>query len=146
MEEGNRVTVHCASFEVSLAEGPDIADVTGPVAAIVRNSGVREGGAQLTTLGSTASLSAIEFEPGAVADLKRAIERLAPADLVYQHELAWHDGNGHSHVQAALLGPSLVIPVRDGRLRLGTWQQIILINHDTRPRRRAVEVTIIGRY
>jgi secondary thiamine-phosphate synthase enzyme len=145
MNEGNSVTVHCASFEVVLADGPDIADVTERVAAIVRNSGVREGGAQLTTLGSTASLSAIEFEPGAVADLKRAIERLAPVDLVYQHELAWHDGNGHSHVQAALLGPSVVVPVRDGRLRLGTWQQIILINHDTRPRRRAVEVTIIGR-
>ncbi len=119
--------------------------MTDRVAEIVAGSGVRDGGAQLTTLGSTASLSAIEFEPGAVADLKRAIERLAPVDLVYQHELAWHDGNGHSHVQAALLGPSLVVPVRGGRLRLGTWQQIILINHDIRPRRRTVEVTVIGR-
>jgi secondary thiamine-phosphate synthase enzyme len=145
MSEGKDITVHCASFDVLLAEGPDIADVTGRVAEIVNDSGVRDGSAQLTTLGSTASLSAIEFEPGAVADLKQAIERLAPADLVYQHELAWHDGNGHSHVQAALLGPSLVVPVRGGRLRLGTWQQIILINHDTRPRRRAVEVTVIGR-
>ncbi|MFO1154114.1 MAG: secondary thiamine-phosphate synthase enzyme YjbQ [Rhodospirillales bacterium] len=144
MGDGNGVSVHCANFDVLLAVGPDIVDVTDHVAAIVRQSGVRDGGAQLTAIGSTASLSAIEFEPGAVADLKRAIGRLAPADLAYQHELAWHDGNGHSHVQAALLGPSLAVPIRDGRLRLGTWQQIILINHDTRPRRRTVEVTVVG--
>jgi secondary thiamine-phosphate synthase enzyme len=139
------VSLHCDQFEVGLGTGPDIADVTAAVARIVAGSGIVEGSAHLTTLGSTASLSAIEFEPGAVEDLKRAIERLAPPGLVYQHELAWHDGNGHSHVQAALLGPSLVVPVRSGRLRLGTWQQIILINHDNRPRRRPVEVTVIGR-
>jgi secondary thiamine-phosphate synthase enzyme len=79
-----------------------------------------------------------------VADLEDAIERLAPRGALYAHEEAWHDGNGHSHVQAALLGPSLHLPVREGRLRLGTWQQVVVINHDNRPRRRPIEVTVAG--
>jgi secondary thiamine-phosphate synthase enzyme len=95
-------------------------------------------------IGSTGSLTTIEFEPGVVEDLKQAISRLAPPDLEYEHEKAWHDGNGHSHVQAALLGPSIVIPIRDGQLKLGTWQQVVAINHDNRPRTRTVEVSITG--
>jgi secondary thiamine-phosphate synthase enzyme len=79
-----------------------------------------------------------------VEDLKMAINRLAPPDLEYEHEKAWHDGNGHSHVQAALLGPSITLPVRDSCLRLGTWQQLVAINHDNRPRTRKIEVTITG--
>jgi secondary thiamine-phosphate synthase enzyme len=105
---------------------------------------VRDGTLHATAIGSTASLSTIEFEPGAVQDLKDAITRLAPPGRDYAHEMAWHDGNGHSHVQAALLGPSLVVPVRSGQMRLGTWQQAILINHDNRARRREVEVTVFG--
>lgn len=138
------VIVHCDAFEIPLETGPDLTDVTDMVARIVASSQVRDGSAQLAAVGSTASLTTIEFEPGAVEDLKRAIARLAPPNLEYVHELTWHDGNGHSHVQAALLGPSLVVPIRGGRLRLGTWQQVVLINHDNRPRRRAVEVTVIG--
>ncbi len=95
-------------------------------------------------VGSTGSITTIEFEPGVVEDLKRAINTLAPPGLEYEHEKAWHDGNGHSHVQAALLGPSIVLPVRKGELRRGTWQQVVAINHDNRPRTRTVEVTIIG--
>jgi len=136
--------VHCDSFEVALRVGPDVADVTGELERIVAASGVREGSLQATAIGSTASLSTIEYEPGAVQDLKDAVTRLAPPGRHYAHEEAWHDGNGHSHVQAALLGPSLTLPVRGGRLRLGTWQQAILINHDNRPRRRTVEVTVVG--
>jgi secondary thiamine-phosphate synthase enzyme len=79
-----------------------------------------------------------------VQDLKDAINRLAPKDLAYAHELAWHDGNGHSHVQSALLGPSIVLPIRHGQLRLGTWQQVVAINHDNRSRRRTVDVTLLG--
>jgi secondary thiamine-phosphate synthase enzyme len=89
-------------------------------------------------------LTTIEYEPGVVADLKAAIERLAPPNAYYAHEEAWHDGNGHSHVQAALLGPSIHLAVRDGRLRLGTWQQVVTVNHDNRSRRRPIEVTITG--
>jgi secondary thiamine-phosphate synthase enzyme len=136
--------VHCDSVDVALRAGPDVADITPRIADLVAASGVRQGSVHLTAIGSTASLTTIECEPGAVEDLKRAVKRLAPEDAVYAHEMAWHDGNGHSHVQAALLGPSLVLPIRDGRLRLGTWQQVVLINHDIHARRRPVEVTVIG--
>jgi secondary thiamine-phosphate synthase enzyme len=95
-------------------------------------------------MGSTGSLTTIESEPGVVRDLIAAVNRLAPPDLEYQHEKAWHDGNGHSHVQAALLGPSIDLPIRNGRLKLGTWQQAVAINHDNRARQRTIEVTILG--
>ena len=95
-------------------------------------------------VGSTGSLTTIEYEPGVVADLKDAIERLAPKGMAHAHEEAWHDGNGHSHVQAALLGPSIHLPVREGRLKLGTWQQVVVINHDNRSRRRSIEMTVVG--
>lgn len=138
------VIVHCDTFDVSLQTGPDVADITVLLDRIVARSGVTDGSVHVCTVGSTGSLTTIEYEPGAVADLKDAIRRLAPPEMAYAHEMTWHDGNGHSHVQAALLGPSIVVPVRKGRLRLGTWQQVILINHDNRPRRRPVEVTVIG--
>ncbi len=136
--------VYCLSFEVALKAGPDVADVTGEISRIVAASGVGEGSAHATVIGSTGSLTTIEYEAGAVEDFKRAIERLAPPGIEYAHELAWHDGNGHSHVQAALMGTSLVLPVRGANVRLGTWQQAVLVNHDARARQRTVEVTILG--
>ena len=135
---------HTAQLTVQLNTGPDIRDITGELERIVLEGGVGEGSLSAFVVGSTGSLTTIEYEPGVVADLKAAIERLAPQEAVYAHEEAWHDGNGHSHVQAALLGPSLHLPVREGRLRLGTWQQVVVINHDNRPRRRPIEVTVIG--
>lgn len=138
------VLVYTSTFDLALGLGPDIADISGQLIQIVADSKVRMGSLQVTATGSTASLTTIEYEPGAVADLKAAITRLAEPGLRYAHEEAWHDGNGHSHVQAALLGPSLVLPVRDGRIHVGTWQQPVLINHDNRPRRRSVDVTVIG--
>jgi secondary thiamine-phosphate synthase enzyme len=148
-EEGSQIMEHrvivCASaLDIAMQAGPDIADITERIAEIVAQSKITDGSVHLSAMGSTASLTTIEFEPGAIADLKAAIERLAPPGARYAHEMAWHDGNGHSHVQAALLGPSLVVAVRSGQLRLGTWQQIVLINHDNRPRRRHVDVTVIG--
>jgi secondary thiamine-phosphate synthase enzyme len=119
-------------------------DITGDLAAAVQESGIQDGVLHATVIGSTASLTTIEYEPGVVEDLKRAIIRLAPPGLEYEHEKAWHDGNGHSHVQAALMGPSLSVPIRNGKLVLGTWQQAVLVNHDNRARKRRVEVTIIG--
>jgi len=136
--------VHCDSFNVPLNVGPDLADVTGLIARIVADAGVIRGSAHVVAIGSTASITTIEYEPGAVEDLKRAVERLAPPGMAYAHEMTWHDGNGHSHVQAAMIGPSLVVPIRDGRLRLGTWQQVVVMNHDIHGRRREVEVTVIG--
>ena len=103
-----------------------------------------EGSLAAAIVGSTGSITTIEYEPGVVEDLKEAINRIAPPGIYYAHEEAWHDGNGHSHVQAALLGPSISLPVRKGRLKLGTWQQVVVINHDNKPRQRTLEVTIIG--
>jgi len=138
------LTQHTALLTVQMDTGPDIRDITEELDRIIRESGIREGTLAATVVGSTGSMTTIEYEPGVVADLKDAIERLAPRGAVYAHEEAWHDGNGHSHVQAALLGPSLHLPVREGRLRLGTWQQAVVINHDNRPRRRPIEVTVAG--
>lgn len=129
---------------MSSQAGPDIVDITPVLSRIVATSRVRSGSLHVSAVGSTASLTTIEYEPGAVEDLRNAILQLAPPDRQYAHEMTWHDGNGHSHVQAALLGPSLVIAVRDSRLRLGTWQQVVLINHDIHARRRAIEATVIG--
>lgn len=132
------------SLDVRLDTGPDIVDITDQLEDLVRKSGIEDGLLMATMIGSTGSLTTIEFEPGVVADLKAAIERLAPPGLDYAHEAAWHDGNGHSHVQAALLGPSLALAIRGGRLQLGTWQQAVAINHDNRPRKRIIAVTLFG--
>jgi len=136
--------VHCDSVEISMDLGPDVANITDQLARIAQRAGIENGSLHASVIGSTGSLTTIEYEPGVVEDLRRAITRLAPPDMEYEHEKAWHDGNGHSHVQAALLGPSVAIPVRDGALDLGTWQQVVLINHDNRARKRRVEVTLVG--
>ncbi len=125
-------------------KGVDIADITPELEKLLQASGVNTGSLHASCLGSTGSLTSIEYEPGVVADLARSIDELAPPGRKYQHELAWADGNGHSHVQAALVGPSEVVAVRRGRLSLGTWQQVVVINHDIKPRTRRVEVTIMG--
>ena len=140
------VLVSYESIDVSLQTGPDMCDITPSLNQLVSNSGISFGSLFATIVGSTGSITTIEYEPGVVEDLKNAINRLAPPDMEYEHEKAWHDGNGHSHVQAALLGPSLQIAIREGRLLLGTWQQVVVINHDNRPRRRPVAVTLIGEY
>jgi len=134
----------CETIDVSLSTGPDLIDITDKLSASVSRSRIIDGTMLAVMVGSTGSLTTIEYEPGVVADLKQAISRLAPPDLPYAHELAWHDGNGHSHVQAALIGPSITLPIRAGKLGLGTWQQVVAINHDNRPRKRSIEVTIIG--
>jgi secondary thiamine-phosphate synthase enzyme len=135
---------HFATISVSLGIGPDIQDITDELNQVVHQSCIENGQAVGSIVGSTGSLTTIEYEPGVVQDLKDAINRLAPPHLAYAHELAWHDGNGHSHVQAALLGPSIALPIRRGRLMLGTWQQVVAINHDNRARRRNIEVTLSG--
>lgn len=135
---------HVETVSVRTAAGPDIVDITPELHQTVTRSGLADGHLWATVVGSTGSLTTIEFEPGVIADLKTAIERMAPPGLDYAHEQAWHDGNGHSHVQAALLGPSVAVAVRGRRLGLGTWQQVVLINHDNRPRDRTIEVTVVG--
>ena len=136
--------IFCQSIEVSLGTGPDMCDITPQLKRVIRESSIREGQLSAAMVGSTGSLTTIEYEPGVVEDLKQAINSLAPPGVAYAHEAAWHDGNGHSHVQAALLGPSIVLPIRNGSLKTGTWQQVVAINHDNHPRKRTIEVTILG--
>ena len=122
----------------------DVIDVTREVAQGVESSKVSSGIATVFVPGSTAGITTIEFESGAVSDFKKAIERLAPVDMHYEHDARWGDGNGFSHVRAALMGASLTIPIIAGRLQLGTWQQIVLCDFDNRPRSREVLVQILG--
>ncbi len=131
-------------FEVSTNGQGDARDITENVAAAVAASQTRAGIASVFVVGSTAGITTIEFEPGAIADLNGLFERLAPRGGEYRHHLRWGDDNGSSHVRAALLGPSLTVPLADGALTLGTWQQIMLLEFDTRPRRREIVVQIIG--
>jgi secondary thiamine-phosphate synthase enzyme len=119
-------------------------DLTAQVERIIAESGVRTGIAHVFGIGSTAALGAIEFEPGLRGDLPELLDRLIPPSRDYGHEQTWHDGNGHSHLQATLLGPSLTVPVKDGKPLLGTWQQIIHLECDIRARERTVVVTVIG--
>jgi len=122
----------------------DATDITADVGGIVQRSGVEEGTCLVFVPGSTAAVTTIEFEPGVVEDLKRAVEKLAPRNAVYAHDAAWEDGNGYAHVRAALLGPSLAVPVVGGKPVLGTWQQIVVLDFDNRPRLRRVVVQVQG--
>ena len=122
----------------------DIIDLTAQVEKQVKKSTIENGSVTLFIPGSTASLTTIEFESGVINDLKKAIDRMAPEDIYYEHNERWGDGNGYAHVRAALIGPSLHIPVIGGKITLGTWQQIVLIDFDNRPRERIIQVQISG--
>jgi len=122
----------------------DVIDVTADAASAVDASGVREGIAVVFTRGSTSSVTTIEYEPGAVADLKRALDQIVPEDAEYRHNQRWGDGNGFSHVRSALMKPSISIPVIEGRLALGTWQQIVFLDFDNRQRSRELIVQVMG--
>ena len=122
----------------------DMHDITDQVATAVTESGVTTGVVNVFNVGSTAAVGTIEFEPGLRTDMPAILDKLMPPSRDYGHEQAWHDGNGHSHLQATLLGPSLTVPIADGRLVLGTWQQIFHLECDVRGRQRTVVVTVIG--
>jgi len=122
----------------------DIIDVSGMVSEAVSESGVKDGIVTVFVPGSTGALTTIEYEPGLLIDLPNTLERIAPKSLMYEHEKRWHDGNGHSHVRASLIGPSLTIPVVKGRLTLGTWQQIVFLELDVRSRKRRLILQMIG--
>jgi secondary thiamine-phosphate synthase enzyme len=122
----------------------DVIDITSNVLKALSRSGIMNGVAILFIPGSTAALTTIEYENGVINDLKKAIDRLAPRDIDYDHNKRWEDGNGYAHVRAALLGPSLHVPVVDGKLSLGTWQQIVLLDFDNRPRQRQVIIQLLG--
>ena len=136
--------VHQEVLQLQTTGHGSMHDLTGQVQQVIQRSGIERGTATVFVLGSTAAVGTIEFEPGLQEDLPRELDRLIPPGEHYAHHQRWHDGNGHSHLQATMLGPSLVVPVSEGRLVLGTWQQIFLLECDIRPRSRRVHVTVMG--
>ncbi len=122
----------------------DMVDISQKVEEVVKGSKISEGIVNIFVHGSTASVSTVEYEPGLLKDVPRALERIAPYGPDYAHHDTWHDDNGASHVRATIMGPGITVPVKGRKLVLGTWQQIVLIDHDTRPRSRRVVVTVVG--
>lgn len=137
--------VESYTIQLETTGNDQILDVTRPVVDAVRGSGIAVGQAVAMVTGSTGALSTLEYEPGLVNhDIASALEKLAPRDGEYEHEKTWHDDNGHSHVRACLIGPSIAMPIVSGDLPLGTWQQIVLLDFDTRPRRRTITLSVVG--
>jgi secondary thiamine-phosphate synthase enzyme len=140
----HRLPTKSGTVSIRTSAKDEVIDITGKVQNIVTNSGIENGLACMFVAGSTAAVTTIEFEPGLVKDFNDAMDRLYPKGIEYEHHRRWGDGNGHSHVRASLVGPSLTVPVVDGRLLLGTWQQIVFLEFDNRPRSREVAVQIVG--
>jgi secondary thiamine-phosphate synthase enzyme len=138
------MTVKTETIRLHTQGHADMHDLTRAVQEAVRRSSLQAGIVAVFCPSATSALTTIEYEPGALADLRRLLDEIAPQDQPYQHNLRWGDGNGHSHMRAALLGPSLTIPFVAGRLTLGTWQQILYIDFDNRPRQRELVVQIVG--
>jgi secondary thiamine-phosphate synthase enzyme len=131
-------------IELSTPGEVHVVDVTDMIQSLVDGSGMRSGIACVFNPGSTGSLTTIEYEPGLVADLLAALDRLFPRDIPYRHDETWHDGNGHSHVRASMIGPGVSVPFVDGRLTLGTWQQIVFVELDNKPHHRSLVVQLVG--
>jgi secondary thiamine-phosphate synthase enzyme len=136
--------IYQREIHVQTSGHKEMHNLTDEVARIVNDSKVRHGIVHIFNTGSTAAIGTIEFEPGLEEDLPEMLDKLMPPSRDYGHERAWHDGNGHSHLQATLLGPSLTVPIKDGKLVLGTWQQVFHLECDVKPRRRAVAITVMG--
>ncbi len=132
------------SFSLRTKGFSDVKDVTGEVRGIVSTSGIKQGLAHVFVVGSTASVSTIEYEPALVQDLREEMEKLIPSTQPSRHSQTWGDDNGFSHLRATLMGPGMTVPVVDGNLLLGTWQQIVIIDHDNRPRNRKIHVQVMG--
>jgi secondary thiamine-phosphate synthase enzyme len=139
------MTVETHRVRVNTQGNSQVVDLTGPVTSALAEGSIRDGLVTVFVVGSTGAVTTTEFEPGLVnRDLKAAFEGIAPEDGTYLHEQTWHDDNGHAHVRASLLGPSLTVPLVAGNLTLGTWQQIVLLDFDTRPRKREIIVQVLG--
>jgi len=137
MVHGERISVSTKGFS-------DIKDVTGPVQMVIKNSGAHNGLVHVFVAGSTASVSTIEFEPALVEDMREQLEDFASSKMRSRHSETWGDDNGFSHIRATFMGPGVTVPFQDGKLILGTWQQIVLLDHDNRPRARELFVQVIG--
>jgi secondary thiamine-phosphate synthase enzyme len=137
MVTGTTITVSTRGFS-------DVENITDPVRSVVRKAGVREGIVNVFAVGSTASVTTIEFEPALVADMQEALERLWSQSMQTRHSQTWGDDNGFSHLRASFLGPAVTVPIHEGDVLLGTWQQIVVIDHDNRPRQRKVHIQVMG--
>ena len=138
------MTVETTSISLNTHGNADILDITDQITIALSKSKLKAGTATIFCPSATSALTTIEFEGGALSDLRRLFEEIIPSNREYKHNERWHDGNGHSHVRAALLGPSITIPFVDGQLTLGTWQQVIYVDFDNRPRQRKLIVQLIG--
>ena len=138
------MTVKTRTLSLSTRGNADIHEITGPVQRCIVEAGLKDGIVTIFCPSSTSAVSTIEYEPGCVRDLKRLFEEIIPENRPYAHDEAWGDGNGHCHVRAALLKASLSVPFVSGRLTLGTWQQIVYVDFDTRPRRRELVLSVMG--
>lgn len=138
------MTIITKIIKVKTKGEDDIIDITKQTSKVIENSEIKNGIVTIFVSGSTAALTTIEYEPGLLSDFPKMLERVAPKNIDYGHEQRWHDGNGHSHVRASLLGPSLTIPFSNRSLMLGTWQQIVLLELDTQSRERDLVLQILG--
>ena len=138
------MAVYDEDFDIQTKGEDHIIDITEDVARIIENSGLNDGIVCIFVSGSTGSITTIEYEPGLLDDMPVAMERLAPKDAVYHHHLRWQDGNGHSHVRASIMGPGITVPFRGGQMLLGTWQQIVFIELDVKPRTRQIRAQLVG--
>jgi len=142
--EGNVLSTSNGTINLKTAARDEIIDITGKVREIVSRSGVKQGLVCVFVVGSTAAVTTVEHEPGLVADMHDAMERLYPRNMDYEHHQRWGDGNGHSHIRASFVGPSLTVPIVDGEMQLGTWQQVVFMEFDVKPRSRDIAVQIVG--
>jgi secondary thiamine-phosphate synthase enzyme len=136
--------VHSEQIRIQTKKENDVVDLTDSVREILEKSKLMIGFATVFLTGSTGAITTIEYEPGLIQDFSTMLQRVIPKDIEYEHEKMWHDGNGHSHIRASLIGPSLTIPVMNGELALGTWQQVVFVEMDTRPRERNIIVQLLG--
>jgi len=143
-DEGNNMSVHYDEINVRTNGEVDIINITEDAQRIVNKSKIKDGIACIFVPGSTGTLTTIEYEPGLMKDLPRALQKIAPKGEHYDHHETWHDDNGHSHVRASIMGPSITAPIKDGKLLHGTWQQIVFVELDTSPRDRNIIVQIVG--
>ena len=138
------MTVITKMIKISSKRENDMLDITDQTSKVIQESKLKDGIVTLFVAGSTAAITTIEYEPGLRNDFPKMLNRIIPKNIEYEHDNTWHDGNGHSHIRASLIGPSLTVPFKDGRLILGTWQQIVFLELDTRSRERKITTQIIG--
>jgi secondary thiamine-phosphate synthase enzyme len=138
------MSVYCDEINIETNGETDIIDITSKVQNVIKISKIKNGIACIFVPGSTGTITTIEYEPGLMKDLPRALEKIAPKNIVYDHHETWHDDNGRSHVKASIMGPSSTFPIKNGKLIHGTWQQVVFVELDTRPRNRNINVHIVG--